>query len=170
MSVANNGREGLEAMRRERFDAVLMDLQMPEMSGIEATRLIRTEKSRDELPIIAMTAAVQEPDRNQCYAAGMNDHVGKPVLPQTLLAALVRCIRPHESQPPAALPPAFAIGAGPNALPGFDWDYIAAAIADAGKLQLLLDRFAEKFTDADASCVAICWPANCNPARNGCTT
>ncbi|OAI25442.1 hybrid sensor histidine kinase/response regulator [Methylomonas koyamae] len=150
VSVANNGREGLEAMRRERFDAVLMDLQMPEMSGIEATRLIRAEKSRDELPIIAMTAAVQEPDRNQCYAAGMNDHVGKPVLPQTLLAALVRCIRPRESQPPTALPPAFAIGAGPNALPGFDWDYIAAAIADAGKLQLLLDRFAEKFTDADA--------------------
>ncbi|WP_445371673.1 response regulator [Methylomonas sp. HW2-6] len=150
VTVANNGREGLDAMRRERFDAVLMDLQMPEMSGIEATRLIRAEKTRDELPIIAMTAAVQEPERSDCYAAGMNDHVGKPVLPQTLIAALLRCIRPQALLPQGGSTAGFALTSQRTDLPGFDWDYIAAAIADSQKLKSLLQRFAEKFTDADA--------------------
>ncbi len=151
VTVANNGREGVEAVQNSEFDAVLMDLQMPEMGGIEATRLIRQDPRFADLPIIAMTAAVQERNRNECYAAGMNDHVGKPVLPQSLMAALVRCIKPRARTLPASPAPvsAGAIFGLPAELPGFDLNYIRNMIGDDGaKLQRLLDRFSEMFADS----------------------
>ena len=150
VTVANNGREGLEMVHNGQYDAVLMDLQMPEMGGIEATRLIRREPRFATLPIIAMTAAVQEREREDCFAAGMNDHVGKPVLPQTLMAALLRCIKPKALAGPGRLSSAEA-GGLPAELPGFDLEYIHIAIgANGDKLRYLLGRFAEKFTGADA--------------------
>lgn len=148
VTLANNGREGVDAVRKASFDAVLMDLQMPEMGGIEATRLIRQDARFADLPIIAMTAAVQERERNDCYAAGMNDHVGKPVLPDTLIAALVRCIKPLV-QPRLAVPESESISVVsdlPGELPGFDLAYIRATIGeDRGKLIRLLGRFSEQF-------------------------
>lgn len=151
VTVANNGREGVEAVRTACFDAVLMDLQMPEMSGLEATRLIRQDTRFADLPIIAMTAAVQERERNDCYAAGMNEHVGKPVLPQTLLSALLRCIKPVTQPAPAALETATESTATglPCLLPGFDMDYIRIIMGTNGKkLHHLLDRFHEKFASS----------------------
>ncbi|MDD1622695.1 MAG: response regulator [Methylococcaceae bacterium] len=151
VTLANNGREGVEAVQKAVFDAVLMDLQMPEMDGIEATRIIRQDARFANLPIIAMTAAVQERNRDDCYAAGMNDHVGKPVLPQSLMAALVRCIKPSVRSLPAgsaAVSPSSSFGL-PAELPGFDLDYIRNTIGDDGvKLQRLLDRFSEMFADS----------------------
>jgi signal transduction histidine kinase/CheY-like chemotaxis protein len=151
VTVANNGREGVEAVRNMRFDAVLMDLQMPEMSGLDATRLIRQDPRFADLPIIAMTAAVQERERSDCYAAGMNDHVGKPVLPQTLMAALIRWIKPStQGLPghPSTYKSAAAISALPDELPGFDMAYIRAIIGDDNaKLQRLFGSFQEKFAD-----------------------
>lgn len=97
VSVARNGLEGVQAVRNGRFDAVLMDLQMPVMSGFEAARLIRQDLRCNDLPIIAMTAAVMAQDREACLAAGMNDHVAKPLLPAELLATLVKWIaRPQD--------------------------------------------------------------------------
>ena len=88
--VASNGREAVEMVGRKDYALVLMDMQMPEMDGLEATRAIRRMPAREALPILAMTANAFLEDRERCIAAGMNDHVGKPIDPQALYAALLR--------------------------------------------------------------------------------
>jgi PAS domain S-box-containing protein len=85
--VAENGRQALTAIERHKFDLVLMDVQMPEMGGLEATRLIREkEKSTGEhLPILAMTAHAMQGDRERCIAAGMDGYLAKPIDPKSFL-------------------------------------------------------------------------------------
>jgi CheY-like chemotaxis protein/HPt (histidine-containing phosphotransfer) domain-containing protein len=86
-----DGIEALKALETLPYDLVLMDVQMPEMDGIEAARQIRNPESavaNHEIPIIAMTAHAMQGDRERCMAAGMNDYVSKPVDPQTLAEAL----------------------------------------------------------------------------------
>ena len=91
VTLAHNGALGLAALRETQptFHAVLMDLQMPVMDGLSATRLLRADARFADLPVIAMTANAMHSDREECLAAGMNDHVGKPFdlnqLVQTLL-------------------------------------------------------------------------------------
>ncbi|HSS50958.1 MAG TPA: ATP-binding protein, partial [Thermoanaerobaculia bacterium] len=90
--VAANGTEVLEALRRQPYDLVLMDIQMPRMDGLEATRRIRAEFPRERQPrIVAMTANVLLEQREACLAAGMEDFVQKPVGFEELRAALARC-------------------------------------------------------------------------------
>ena len=89
VTVANNGLEAVEWVRKAPFDLVLMDMQMPEMDGPQATRVIRQLPQGAELPIIAMTAAAMDEDRQECFAAGMNAHVSKPIDPQDLVRALL---------------------------------------------------------------------------------
>jgi CheY-like chemotaxis protein len=94
--TAENGVEALAEMERGEFDFVLMDVQMPEMDGLEATRRIRAlEGSRERrIPIIAVTAHSMKGDRERCLAAGMDDYVVKPIDPERLDAAIARCF-PH---------------------------------------------------------------------------
>jgi CheY-like chemotaxis protein/HPt (histidine-containing phosphotransfer) domain-containing protein len=93
VEVAEDGREALDACARTRYDAVLMDGQMPGMDGFEVTRRIRErETSGERLPIIAMTASAMKGDRERCLEAGMDDYVTKPVTPETLEAALRRWV------------------------------------------------------------------------------
>ena len=89
-TVANNGKEAVELATQETFDVVLMDVQMPELDGLEATRQIRrSEVGTDRhLPIIAMTAHAMKGDRELCIDAGMDDYVSKPVRPWQLINAL----------------------------------------------------------------------------------
>ena len=97
--LAINGREALEYLQQETFDAVLMDCQMPEMDGFEATRLWREHEQKSEtgrLPIIAMTANVMEGDRELCLQAGMDDYLGKPVRQAELGQVLHRWIKNGE--------------------------------------------------------------------------
>ncbi len=91
MTIAENGEETLALLREDSFDAVLMDVQMPVMDGIEATIRIRDVQSEclnHAVPIIAMTAHAMQSDRDRCLVAGMNDHVSKPVNPKILAEVL----------------------------------------------------------------------------------
>jgi CheY-like chemotaxis protein len=90
--VASNGLETIEALERQGYDVVLMDVQMPEMDGLEATRQIRRRWPEAMQPrIIAMTANAMQGDREICLEAGMDDYVSKPIRVDELVLALSRC-------------------------------------------------------------------------------
>ncbi len=89
IDVADNGQVALELARQQRYDLILMDMQMPMLNGLDATRAIRADSANRRTPILALTANAFEEDRQVCLAAGMNDHIGKPVDPATLFAALL---------------------------------------------------------------------------------
>ncbi|MBF0527861.1 MAG: PAS domain S-box protein [Deltaproteobacteria bacterium] len=96
VTIANHGGEGVEWVQKAHFDAVLMDLQMPEMDGFQASRLIRELPEHKSLPIIAMTAAVMPRDKLACLEAGMNDYLSKPIIPHQLLNMLLKWIKPGD--------------------------------------------------------------------------
>ena len=96
VEIANNGIEAVDRIKSDAFDAVLMDVQMPEMDGLTATRLIRGLPNRHRLPIIAMTAGAMEGDVQDCIAAGMSAHVSKPIDPRELAATLLAWIHPAD--------------------------------------------------------------------------
>ena len=105
VTVAQNGREALECLRQERFDAVLMDCQMPELDGYAATRALRAGEcgpANQSAPVIAMTAHALSGDREACMAAGMSDYVPKPVESARLRQALERAFGVAAAQPSAA--------------------------------------------------------------------
>lgn len=107
VDVADNGAVALEKIRSGTlYDAVLMDMHMPVMDGLEATRLIRSMPEFNQMPVIAMTANVMESDRQRCFQAGMNDHIGKPIDPDDLLARLLHWIkrRDFSAVAPASAP------------------------------------------------------------------
>jgi two-component system sensor histidine kinase/response regulator len=90
VTLASNGRQALAAIERENFDVVLMDVQMPEMDGFEATAAIRAQE-RDtgkRLPILAMTAHAMAGDRERCLAAGMDGYIAKPISASALIELL----------------------------------------------------------------------------------
>ena len=141
VELAANGRIACEMVldSGRSYDAVLMDVQMPEMDGLEATRHIRKTIAADTLPILAMTAHAYEQERQNCFQAGMNDHVAKPVDPATLMRALERWLKPRQADKPDAGKPAPALAGAedelPPALPPFDVE--AALVRVNGKKALL---------------------------------
>jgi len=102
VDVAENGREALERLRAQpaAYDAVLMDVQMPEMDGYAATRALREEPGLAGLPVIATTAHALAGERERCLAAGMNDHLAKPIDPEALYAMLRRWCQPSRVAKP----------------------------------------------------------------------
>jgi signal transduction histidine kinase/DNA-binding response OmpR family regulator len=97
IDTAENGAIAVEMIGKQNYDLVLMDMQMPVMDGIAATRAIRAIPQSRSLPIVAMTANAMASDREKCVAAGMNDHLAKPIDPDELFGALLRWIRPRAS-------------------------------------------------------------------------
>jgi len=97
VSVANDGQQALDMLARERFDAVLMDCQMPVMDGYAATKALRAQPSLQTLPVIAMTANAMVGDREAVLAAGMNDHIAKPIVVAEMFATLAKWVKPNRS-------------------------------------------------------------------------
>jgi two-component system, sensor histidine kinase and response regulator len=156
VDLAENGEIALRMIRDNEYDAVLMDMQMPVMDGVEATRIIRSNPSFETLPIIAMTANAMASDRILCLEAGMNDHIAKPIDPDQLFGVLLRWIKRSDSdggkavqsggaaRPAVARAPESAL-----AIPGID---VSAGLRRTGgnraRYETLLRKFAEQQADA----------------------
>jgi signal transduction histidine kinase/DNA-binding response OmpR family regulator/HPt (histidine-containing phosphotransfer) domain-containing protein len=100
IDLAENGEVAVQKVGEKKYDIVLMDMQMPVMDGIMATKAIRSDPRLCTLPIVAMTANVMAADRENCIKAGMNDHVAKPIDPDELFTVLLRWIKPREGDSP----------------------------------------------------------------------
>jgi two-component system sensor histidine kinase/response regulator len=108
IDVADNGAIALDKLATTDYDLVLMDMQMPVMDGITATLEIRKQPRFANLPVVAMTANAMAADREHCLAAGMNDHLPKPIDPDALLAVLQRWIKGHRNAAAAPTQPSSA--------------------------------------------------------------
>jgi two-component system sensor histidine kinase/response regulator len=146
VAVATSGAQALELLHDDGvFDGVLMDLALPVMDGLETARVIRAQSRWAQLPMVAMGSDVHGNDRGRAQAAGMNDHVAKPIAPEQLRATLARWIqvRPRLASAPAALAGAAAISDVLGPLPGVDVPSgMRRAENDVMVYRRLLDRFA----------------------------
>jgi signal transduction histidine kinase/CheY-like chemotaxis protein/ligand-binding sensor domain-containing protein len=136
VNIAGDGQEALAILGRERFDAVLMDCQMPVMDGYEATRALRRRPELKDLPVIAMTANAMAGDRQKVLQAGMNDHVAKPIRVDDLFATLARWVHPALPAPAPDPPPSLDMRAG-----------VAALMGDEALYRRLLAMFREREID-----------------------
>jgi len=118
VTVAETGREALELLEQADYDGVLMDCQMPVMDGYEATRRMRASQRWASLPVIAMTANAMVGDREHALAAGMNDHIAKPINVAEMFETIARWVRPVPAAAPA--PAATIVEGLPSELPGID--------------------------------------------------
>ena len=155
VEIANNGREALDAVQRQTYAAVLMDMQMPELDGYEATRAIREIPALRGLPIIAMTAHAMRGDREKCIAAGMDDYITKPIDPDALFAVLARWTGGEASRLSSATPAAkwADVAAPPSDETLAVLDEASAITRFGGNSELLsrlLRRFAREHQDTAA--------------------
>ncbi|HWT62277.1 MAG TPA: response regulator [Ochrobactrum sp.] len=156
VDTAENGRIACESVARSGalYSAVLMDVQMPEMDGLEATRHIRRNWSPDALPIIALTAHAYEEERRRCAEAGMNDHVAKPIDPSVLIGTLERWMKPRRVDPASAQSQESKVEVTPidlpERLPPFD---LTRALVRVNGKQALLRRLIISFHDDFANVI-----------------
>ncbi|MBF0563359.1 MAG: response regulator, partial [Alphaproteobacteria bacterium] len=147
VDVANHGLEAIAMLAPGRYDCVLMDMQMPVMDGLEATRRIREDARFANLPILAMTANAMVEDRRRTHDAGMNDHIAKPIRPTELFNALRRWIPPGERDLPALVADVDEGGTDTASLPEMPGIDTAAGIArmagNSGAYRRLLNKFAD---------------------------
>ena len=159
VDLAENGAEAIRLIEQNEYDVVLMDMQMPVMDGVAATRLLRADRRFKDLPIIAMTANAMASDRETCLAAGMNDHIAKPIDPHQLFGVLRHWIRRgdhaeggHEVNRAAAPARAQTPERETLALTGVD---TAAGLRLTGssrsRYESLLRKFAERYDGAVAA-------------------
>jgi CheY-like chemotaxis protein len=157
VTIAENGEEAMNKLQQEQFDGVLMDMQMPVMDGFSTTRAIRNFPQYAGLPVIALTANVMVSEQNAILAAGMNDHIGKPIDPDRLATVLAKWIHPVRTAEtvapaeaaPASVPPA-AVATLPD-LPGVKVELSVRRIG--GNVDLyysLLGKFRENQKDVAA--------------------
>jgi two-component system sensor histidine kinase/response regulator len=159
VDVANNGAEAVEKVAQASYDGVLMDCQMPVMDGFEATRTIRRDARFAKLPILAMTANAMSGDKEKCIAAGMNDHIAKPIDVAQLFQTMAQWIKPQSAQAQEELKMAPPDQEAPQAthaedvpeIPGLDLKSALARVGGSVKLlRKLIGRFAETQSDAIA--------------------
>jgi two-component system sensor histidine kinase/response regulator len=149
VTVAGNGQLALDLLAGgAAFDAVLMDLQMPVMDGMQATARIRADARFAQLPIIAMTAHAMVEERERCLAAGMVDHITKPIDPPTMLRTLARWVQPQRDAP--HVPTAAAPTAADQPLPVLAGLDTAAGLSRAGGKPGLYLRLLQQFHERQA--------------------
>ncbi|HZV66171.1 MAG TPA: ATP-binding protein, partial [Telluria sp.] len=157
--LANNGIEALDLLRKAPFDCVLMDVQMPLMDGLAATRSIRADAALAGLRVLAMTATATSEDRDRCIAAGMDDFLSKPIQPALLCATVARWLPPRPAAAPYAVPAALPYG-GFRALAGdpavIDLSVLAKLLSyDQDKVRRFAFKFLQSsqdgFTEMDAA-------------------
>ncbi|MFZ2161935.1 MAG: response regulator [Sideroxyarcus sp.] len=149
VTVAVNGEEAIAALKDAQFDGVLMDMQMPVMDGFSTTREIRKHPEYANLPVIALTANVMVSEQNAILAAGMNDHIGKPIDPDRLVATLAKWVRPAQAAemvlPQEAVPKGVPDSAA-DALPDLPGVKVAASVRRIGGNVALYYSLLEKFS------------------------
>lgn len=153
VTLARNGQEGIDLVQGKHFDAVLMDIQMPVMDGLTATGLIRADERFRDLPIIAMTAHAMSGDRARSLAAGMNDHLTKPIDPGRLAEMLAKWIPPRPPASGGDSPVPDETSSSSDDLPDqlLPFELTAALDRTGGRprlLRKLLLRFGEQYADA----------------------
>jgi CheY-like chemotaxis protein len=152
VSVACDGREALDMLERQSFDAVLMDCQMPVLDGYAATRALRQRPHLRGLPVIAMTANAMVGDREKVLAVGMNDHIAKPIRFDDMFATLARWVRPAAATPSGwDEPDDDELSPDLLVLPGIDTRAgLAAMRGDEPLYRRLLGLFRDGETDFEA--------------------
>jgi len=153
VDLAANGVEALRLLGSGgAYHAVLMDLSMPEMDGLEATRRIRQNPAFDRLPIIAMTASAMDSERHRCLEAGMNDRVSKPIEVEQMFATLARWVAPRLAEAPAkgGRVEAVAGWAGLPELPGIELSHALRIVESAPLFKRLLVSFGRENAGAAA--------------------
>jgi CheY-like chemotaxis protein/HPt (histidine-containing phosphotransfer) domain-containing protein len=156
VTIADNGKAVLEFLQDQVFDAILMDVQMPVMDGLEVARRIRAGKTQTDIPIIAVTAHAMMGDREKSLQAGMDDHVTKPLDPEALFKSLVKYIKPLARPVGETLPPKMeaAVQQGKTIklpeLPGID---TVPALTRVGGHPDALIRLIKKFGNGHAGAV-----------------
>ncbi|GAV19228.1 two-component system, sensor histidine kinase and response regulator [Mariprofundus micogutta] len=155
LALAHNGQEAVDAVQHDSFDGVLMDMQMPVMGGLEATRLIRRNFNSEDLPIIAMTANAMQSDVDNCLQAGMNDHVAKPIDPFDLYTKLDKWISTARLSL-TGVDHSESLTAGDQAveLPDLAGVHTEEGLRRVGGDSLLYQKVLYKFADSQADVVA----------------
>jgi two-component system sensor histidine kinase/response regulator len=155
VDLAENGEVALRMIGDNDYDAVLMDMQMPVMDGLAATRVIRSNPRFEHLPIIAMTANAMASDRTLCLEAGMNDHIAKPIDPDQLFGVLLRWVRRAEPAAKARRVAAShdadaSAGTSDLIIPGVE---VAVGLRRTGGNRKRYERLLRKFAEQQASAV-----------------
>jgi CheY-like chemotaxis protein len=171
VTVAGDGRQALAALDRDRFDLILMDVQMPEMDGFEATKHIRQREGGHLIPVVAMTAHAMKGDRERCLAAGMDDYVSKPVQRDELVRVLTwaagracagadtpaQAKEPvavsEQTPPPVGLPPAVDRAAAIDRLGGDEELFAEVAAVFQSDAPKMLEEIRRAVSNGDAAWV-----------------
>lgn len=150
LTLVNNGSEAVEAVKKQVFDLILMDVQMPVMDGLEASQMICDLGLVKQPPIIAMTANAMESDRQDCFRVGMSDHISKPIDPSRLQMMLYQWLKPEGVALPVVERVEEPIDRPPCYIEGINMSVaFASANKDMALLQRLFRSFIEQYSETD---------------------
>lgn len=141
VDTVQNGLEAVEAVQKKKYDAVLMDIQMPQMDGLQASQIIRENLKMRDLPIIAMTAHVMPGDRDRCLQAGMNDYIPKPISQKSLYSVLIKNLKLDQHINPPQQPEWETKFNIPSQLPGLNIQEAISRLAGSWELYMDLIRY-----------------------------